>query len=746
MFPTSRLFQIFHALFKPLKYLKHWRQLKQLFGLIDIRTKLQPTLDLNDLEHKMNISKKPLAQIYIKLMRGSALAGAISFPLLVTTISALADQTVTSGTTVPQISLADGETLIVEQGGVISDPVNDAVIDTAGGTIYVENAGEINATLTDGIDATGATLGLINSGKITGDDTGVQATRTLYLYNSGSIFGGSNGVSSSTTIDDLVNSGTITGAFGVSGLGISNLKNYGSIRGITGDAIHATASISYIYNTGIIDGNDEGIEVLGALGNLVNSGVISGGDRGIYTHTDITNLVNSGTISATNFDGVVAGGRIDLLTNSGNISGTTGIRVSGALLQGSEIINSGIIEGTGGTAITFAGGNFNTIQLEAGSVLIGTVDFTGPNSILSFGKGLSSIITLSGTEPGMTNFTSPVNYSDGTTRAQGDASYLGALDDLLEGVSGSITTTVKTRLHAAKSSITNRNNDNDGFAYVNAEDTGEQNNSFWASGWFSAKSIGSTSSFAPTYYTAGGSVLGMDRTDVDGEVTGIYGGGGFGRFGVDVKRGQTIHTQNVYGGFYSQRNIGAGSLNINILGGRMSFDSNRAVEAENAEARYNGWFFAPTIGYEQELEIGEQQLLASGSIGYSGMFLEGYTESGSSSNLTVGARNIHQLNARGEISWLKYDASIAGHLINYAPYVGLEGRYNVGSNAATVGMLGNTATFDVGGSRSLARAFIGTKFDKAISETSQVFGRFEASHDTSNSAQFNAQIGFSVKF
>ena len=144
--------------------------------------------------------------------------------------------------------------------------------------------------------------------------------------------------------------------------------------------------------------------------------------------------------------------------------------------------------------------------------------------------------------------------------------------------------------------------------------------------------------------------------------------------------------------------------------------------------------------------MGENTLISSASVGYQGLFTQGYTESGSNANMSVNARNIHQLTARGEIALEQEKVLSSGTVLNFAPFMGAEGRIGVGSNNVTASLLGNTATFNPGGDKAVVRGFVGAKFTAAMSDTKSLFGKVEGSWSNRNTKNVTGQIGFAVKF
>ncbi|MDR3590120.1 MAG: hypothetical protein P4N41_10740, partial [Negativicutes bacterium] len=258
--------------------------------------------------------------------------------------------------------------------GIYNDGTIGLLTNLAGGTIYgggtsYNSAGITNENLIGVLD---------NSGLIRGAHTGV------YNYYR-------------STIGTLTNSGTVTGAYN----GIANYGTIGLINNLASGVIQSTANndsgilnegtIGALTNSGLIYGPDSGVDnYYGTIFSLTNNagGNIEGGYYGIYNYGNMPQLTNNGVISGTNY-GVyaVSDGNssytIGTLTNSGTISGHTGVYIAD---RGTTIVNMGTIASTdGGNAIDLEN-NYNSLILNTGSVLFGTI----------YGGGYNNSITLEG--------------------------------------------------------------------------------------------------------------------------------------------------------------------------------------------------------------------------------------------------------------------------------------------------------------------------------------------------------------
>jgi hypothetical protein len=299
-----------------------------------------------------------------------------------------------------------------------------ALTNQSGGVISGYSTGVYNA----GMIGT-----LTNQGSIQGDigvynDVARKTGSIGVLNNSGVISGGATGIYNAGLIGQLINTGTISGSVALWSGGftssgstsgqtvvgsISVLNNSGVILGgATG--IYNAGAIGQLINAGTISGSvalwngafttSSGQTVVGSIGQITNSGVIEG-NTGIYNAGSIGTIINTGTILATvasTAAGVITtagvtkslsarasrnaaiwndvGASIGLISNSGMISGHTGILNAGSI---GAINNSGVI--TGATALYLSGtiGQITNSGVIAGNI----VNASGADLTIAGGSG-----------------------------------------------------------------------------------------------------------------------------------------------------------------------------------------------------------------------------------------------------------------------------------------------------------------------------------------------------------------------
>ena len=226
-------------------------------------------------------------------------------------------------------------TTLNNRGGTITSTSSDGIKAVSIGTLNNSGGGKILGTATGSHGIAATSIGTLNNsggGEISGAKAGVQADAIGTLRNKANsmIKWGSAkdpdhiGVSVSGTLGLLENSGSIEGgAQGVKAGTITKLVNNkgGSIEG--GEAGVEGDTIIELVNKkgGTIKGDEYGVFVRSRLGMLRNSGTISGTTHGITASKGFETLTNlaGGTISGGQ-SGITASA-IDLLDNSGTISG-----------------------------------------------------------------------------------------------------------------------------------------------------------------------------------------------------------------------------------------------------------------------------------------------------------------------------------------------------------------------------------------------------------------------------------------
>lgn len=619
---------------------------------------------------------------------------------------------------------------IINYGAITGDEVGIDVIDL----VSLINSGSITGTNDEGVFLDGGTLGnLLNTGSITGGSDAVSARYITMLTNTGSITGGFDGVFAQA-ITSLVNSGAITA---------------------TGNDGIAAESLGALVNDGSITGGDDGIDVR-YINNLLNNGAITGQDEGVKAR-EIKLLTNNGTItggSASDESGIDAD--FGTIVNNGLIEGGIGIEFDrdnsdGANLGDSTVTNNGAIRslfGPSGVAIDFQSTGADTLTLGSNSILVGSVNWDGIDDTLNLDPNVNTFSTFSNL-PATINTSSNFVKIDGTTVIQVDTSFLASVDDVVVTGSSGVNNAVFNQLENGGSGSSAPSDQ----AYNGVSDGVSKN--VWNSNWFSYNQLATTNTTTVDYTVSLGSVFGVDYTNQLGTKLGAYAGIGFSHTKIGTTLPHEIDSDNYFAGIYSLFTAQDLNVGVDVQLGQMQFESARMLSnnnvasgVETASADFGSVYFAPSIKVSKEI-IREEgfSIIPSLALGYTGIYVDGYTETGSSANATIASRTIHQFQGRAQLA-TRFDWTADNDVeFIFMPYTGIEGRLASGDvDQVTGSITGTTTTFNPGGEKDVGAIFSGLNLNAKISETATFESRAEAKIDSQSQFAFTTSWGVKLKF
>ncbi|EFL87809.1 autotransporter outer membrane beta-barrel domain-containing protein [Ahrensia sp. R2A130] len=622
-------------------------------------------------------------------------------PLLATCTGADVD-----GFSVP----SDGFTVNVLDGATVTNG-GDAIGGSSRDNVRVVNDGSLTSTSADGVDLDDFGT-VINNGAIVADDNGIE--------------GGDNGV--------YINNGTIT-VIDDDGINVDNR--------------------SRVENHGTIIADDEGIEV-DEGSTVVNTGLVRArGGQAIEGNEANTRIFNSGTLISTSDDGIDIGDQ-GFIQNSGSIFGEdSGIIADGGTVT---IVNSGLVadlDGPTGRAIRAVGADLS-LTLLPGSVLVGSLEPGAGTDMLTLAPGLDAILEVSGTQFESIAFGSPLQTILGQQIVQVDTTTMALVDDAFADVAGNVGLNVQNRIDSAFAApgAPAEGVAAYGSSFTSGFSPAAGARTYWSSA-FAARTA-SDQSFPAGSAASGsiGTVSGIDISTGNAGLYGVFAGGAYGLIESSDNNGAEIDSQAYYAGVYGRTQLNSIAFNAVLTGGWMKFDSNRTVAnntvvggLETAKADYSGFFIAPQLTASSQWGVGGHSILPSFSVGYAGLFLDGYTEAGSAANVTVNDRDIHVFNARLKIALVQDVENSDGTMTTLRPYLGVEGRTATGdADKINATLLGNNVSFDPGGETSKARGFVGFDFARPVTDTISVFGRTEVGYETDDRWSGAVQLGFSATF
>lgn len=190
---------------------------------------------------------------------------------------------------------------------------------------------------------------------------------------------------------------------------------YGRIRDGTGDVSTTDENAEGLF--GQVEGN--GNVVIASTGNVSTNGIYSEGIFGSVLDSGNLTITSIGEISTAQSAGILADvdgtGAISIYA-SGSVNGATGIQVDVRDTNAPvTITSSALITGTDGTAINLRGNGHDVVNLLAGSVIDGALDFGNGND--GMGDTNDDDIDTLNVASGVN---AVINFADAGSTGQGD--------------------------------------------------------------------------------------------------------------------------------------------------------------------------------------------------------------------------------------------------------------------------------------------------------------------------------------
>lgn len=593
--------------------------------------------------------------------------------------------------TTTQTLLGTGDTLTVDGGGKVAVGGNAVVMN--GSNQLLTNRGMIEAIGTgNAVHVNGAAARIRNYGVISAtgmSSYGIQSSAlNTDLINFGGIITYADcayGVYAVADYFTIVNNGTISTKGDTSSYGV-----------YVEHANHAT-----VINNGLIDTSGStagGITLWGSQSSITNSGTL--------------------TTSGANSIGVYAwyGAGLNsqnVLTNTGTIR-TTGVGSQAiyANATGMTVINSGTVVSQHAEAF-FMGQPDQTLTLLAGSVVQGGIRFTqAASATLNIGQGLNATLTLDGI-PGVINTNGQVYGIAGNVLSVVSAEAASAGGMAAAAANRAIAGTVRGHVGGRRSVLSGGSTALLGYAptpaaavfpdFAPRDDFGA-----WVSGYGAASAPGGDKAGVRT--NQGGALAGFDARLTEESMAGLF--AGFGQGIVRLDDGSNVETTTLVGGSYGTIRFGSGFFDASAsIGGTFNQSARRIINnavaggLETADGQYSGVFVSPSVTLGFDYDLGPARLTPSISLLYAGVYQNGYAETGTSANLTLGSQFTHVLSARGEIELGTINLDDVPGGWSGSVKIGAEGTVTDGS-ATSASLLGSALTL-AGSTSTEARGFFG---------------------------------------
>jgi outer membrane autotransporter protein len=238
---------------------------------------------------------------------------------------------------------------------------------------------------------------------------------------------------------------------------------------------------------------------------------------------------------------------------------------------------------------------------------------------------------------------------------------------------------------------------------------------------------------------------------------GLFAGGGQSRLSLDLNTGSTT-SDMVFGGVYGRyafAPFGApGFLDFALHGGGSRNSTLRNINnnllaggLETATASYNGWYVSPELAYGFNVPLWSAYTLTpSLRVRYVAGMFDGYTESSSSANLTVGSRTLQDIEERAQAKLTHTTAFGPSEFLLTSVHVGVLGIERVGDTTINTVLLGANLPFITPGKSSVGGVLGGAGLEWHTREGVSFFGAGEYLAMSDSSSTWTAKGGIRVGF
>lgn len=437
------------------------------------------------------------------------------------------------------------------------------------------------------------------------------------------------------------------------------------------------------------------------------------------------------------------------IINSGSVSSL--IRTAG---DDSRVINSGSVgSGAVGDGIFLEGLNPNLTLLH-GSIIQGDIDLSGTGiRTLNVGNGLSIANTFI-TGPDVINSNGAPFAQNGVQVAVVDPTSLAAQDELLANLTNGISSSVLNRLTNMRGGVAGVTS-NPRPMYVDGSRNGEtpsDSNQYWAQAFGTRRNQDGDGPAGDTDQSLYGFVSGMDAQYAANTLAGFFLGGSFGNVEADLSSQET-GVDSFFGGLYLSTLRGRTAIDTALTAGYSGYDRERQVASnlaaggiETARADYHGWFISPEITFTRPFWPMGKRVEQSMTLRYSALFLDGFTETGTTAPLTLQKRNVHLAQARYQLGVPLTRQTDDGGLSRLTLKGGIELRTQFGDRDISGTLLAQRITFNPGGAQSAVGAFAGVSAEHVTTGGLVFHTTLEGLAENDGSTQVSGKAGIRFRF
>jgi hypothetical protein len=638
------------------------------------------------------------------------------------------------------------------------------------GTVSVSSG---NGSIINGFQITGDGT-INNSGTVTASAgigsivSGLKITGNGTIQNQGSVTAtaGNGSIVSGLEIDGngtIQSPGTVTAAAGSGSIVTGIQLSTGTVT--ANNVVASAGSGSIVSGIQLGTGSVTATNVSASAGDGSIVSAISAGTATVKVTGNLVASAGTGSIVET-----VRLGQGSII-NSGSITASAGAGsiITAVTLSGtnSSLINAGAISafGPGATAISLTG-NFATLTLDPGSLIIGAINLSGANDTINVFAGNQNLtfntlagVNVNGTVPFVVSGNRIVSIDPTPFAAAGTGindfarSVSAIIPDSrgFAGLGGGVTAFAgpdgASPIDDAFASLMGVSAySGDKIFFKNPTVAYADGFTVWGRAFGGRHSEASDGVLLRNVSTWYGGAIGVDRSFRADLRLGAFVGGGSTRNSVDFNLGGVADTTIGFGGAYANYTFGASFLKAAIQAGTLRTTTSRLVNnnllangLESATAAYNGWYVSPELIAGHRLALGkfgdsQYALTPSLQVRYLYASFDGYTEVGTTNApLTVGDRHSEFVEERAELKLTRITPTSANSQIMFSLAGGPVAVQRVGGNPITGTLLALPIAFNAPGADNVWGGFAGLGMEWQLNNVS-VFaaGEYLAWHNAGN--------------
>jgi Autotransporter beta-domain len=248
-----------------------------------------------------------------------------------------------------------------------------------------------------------------------------------------------------------------------------------------------------------------------------------------------------------------------------------------------------------------------------------------------------------------------------------------------------------------------------------------------------------------------GGAIGIDGLIRPDLRLGGFVGGGATNLAIDLNSGSAT-SDIVFAGAYGRYAFGRAFLDFGLLGGESRTSTTRNITTnlaglQTAKASFDGWFISPEIAYGYGYGLGSNLTLTPAArLRYVVAQFDGFSETGSSANLTVGSRTLQNIEERGDLTLTQTTNFASADQLRTSVHAGVLGLQRVGDGGVNAILLGQALAFATPGSSSVGGVYAGGGFEWRTAQRIDFFaaGEYTAMSDASRTvtAKGGVRVGF----